>query len=152
MANESRATAPSFTNAPVVLIGGTSHAGKTTWGNRLAQETGGTLVSTDYFARHPGRPWKTPPETVPPHVAAHYGSLSTPELVADVVRHYNETIWPKVREAVAAHLSSGPNGPLILEGSALLPERAGEILSNNVRGVWLTASRCLFARPHLPGK
>ena len=81
-------------HTPVLLIGGTSHTGKSTLGTRLAHERNGVYQSTDTLARHPGRPWKTFPETVPPHVAEHYLTLTPPELIADVVRHYTQNVWP----------------------------------------------------------
>ena len=52
-------------NLRVVLIGGTSHVGKSTASELLAGTLGWAHVSTDSLARHPGRPWKPAPEKVP---------------------------------------------------------------------------------------
>ena len=52
----------------VVLIGGTSHVGKSTVARALATSLGFRHVSTDRLARHPGRPWTT----TRPHVREHY--------------------------------------------------------------------------------
>ncbi len=41
----------------VILIGGSSHAGKSTLGQAIAAKLGWSYRSTDKLARHPGRPW-----------------------------------------------------------------------------------------------
>jgi 2-phosphoglycerate kinase len=41
----------------VILIGGSSHVGKSTLGQSLAAKLGWSYCSTDKLARHPGRPW-----------------------------------------------------------------------------------------------
>ena len=118
----------------VILIGGTSHAGKSTLARQLGEALGWKVIATDRLARHPGRPWKTPPETVPPHVADHYLSLSADELLADVLRHY-QTLWPTIRDLIIQRETN-----LIVEGSALWPERVAPLASPNVTALWLTAS------------
>ena len=40
----------------LILIGGTSHTGKSTLARQLAEELGWNYLSTDQLARHPGRP------------------------------------------------------------------------------------------------
>ena len=127
-------------NVRVILIGGTSHAGKSTLGEALALRLGWVYQSTDKLARHPGRPWQTPPKTVPPHVAEHYLSLPVDELIADVVRHYTQTVWPLVEEMVSAHTNDPLRDCLVIEGSALLPELAARLTHNKAAMVWLTAS------------
>ena len=72
----------------VLLIGGTSHVGKSTLAKALAARLGGEHVSTDTLARHPGRPWATSSGPFPRHVAAHYLSLSVDELTTEQLRHY----------------------------------------------------------------
>lgn len=38
----------------VILIGGSSHSGKTTLAETLSAKLGASLVATDSLARHPG--------------------------------------------------------------------------------------------------
>jgi 2-phosphoglycerate kinase len=116
-----------------ILIGGTSHAGKSTLAQALAEQLGWSWRPTDKLARHPGRPWAVAPAGVPPHVAEHYATLSVDELVADVTQHYRQNVWPLVRGIVA----SGDR--VIVEGSAIWPELAREVMSDSVAAVWLVA-------------
>jgi predicted kinase len=117
----------------VLLIGGTSHVGKSTVARALAAGLGWRHLSTDRLARHPGRPWGT----VPDHVREHYTSLPVPELTAAQLRHY-EQMWPTIRAAVEESLASGEAG-LVLEGSGIWPDRAAALDSAAVAGCWLTA-------------
>src|SRR5690606_41363789 len=66
----------------VVLIGGTSHAGKSTAARAVADRLGFECRTTDRLARHPGRPWRTPVGEVPPHVAEHYRALAVDARIA----------------------------------------------------------------------
>ncbi|MBK3617974.1 hypothetical protein JHN50_25515 [Streptomyces sp. MBT98] len=84
----------------VVLIGGTSNIGKSTVAEAVAERLGFEHRSTDGLARHPGRPWRTPEREVPPHVAEHYGTLTTDELIASVLAHY-ERLWPRIEELIS---------------------------------------------------
>ncbi len=118
----------------IVLIGGTSHTGKSTLAQFLARKSGFKNISTDSVARHPGRPWKEKPEEIPLHVQEHYLNLPVDELVGDVVKHY-EKIWPIVQSVIEANT----NG-LILEGSALLPKLIQQINFKTITPVWLTAT------------
>ncbi len=113
----------------VVLIGGTSNVGKSTVARVVAERLGVGHRSTDYLARHPGRPWRTAEREVPPHVAEHYSLLGVDELISSVLGHYAR-LWPRIAELVRA--ADG----LVLEGSALWPER---VVSLDVPAVWLTA-------------
>jgi shikimate kinase len=120
----------------VVLIGGTSHTGKSTTARAVARRLDLPLASTDYLARHPGRPWRTPEREVPPHVAEHYRTLSTPELIASVLAHYRR-LRPRVAALVREATADGAPG-LVLEGSALWPAwTPGE---PGTAAVWLTAN------------
>ncbi len=127
----------------VVLIGGTSHAGKSTTATALAARLGAEAISTDKLARHPGRPWPTPTWVVPDHVAEHYATLTTEELIASVLAHYGR-MWPMVRELIETRAGDADAPPLVLEGSALWPERVAEIKLTTVRAVWLTADDPVF--------
>jgi 2-phosphoglycerate kinase len=118
----------------IILIGGTSHTGKSTLAEFLAAKFGLINISTDKLARHPGRPWKERPEEIPLHVQQHYFNLSEDELLVDVVKHY-ENIWPIVLSVIESHTNQ-----LVMEGSALLPRLVHSINSKEITAVWLTAS------------
>ncbi|WP_409055422.1 hypothetical protein [Streptomyces sp. SYP-A7185] len=123
----------------VVLIGGTSHVGKSTVGRLVADRTGFAYRSTDQLARHPGRPWSTPERDLPAHVAEHYGSLTVDELITSVLDHY-ERLWPRIEELITDY-AAGRDGDagLVLEGSALWPVRVAGLAAPRTAAVWLTA-------------
>jgi 2-phosphoglycerate kinase len=127
----------------VILIGGSSHAGKTSLGQALASRPGWLHVSTDSLARHPGRPWRTESRAVPEHVAEHYLSLTVEELLADVLRHYRN-LWQDIEAMISLHANDASTDRLVLEGSALWPESVASIRLENVAAIWLTASKRLF--------
>jgi 2-phosphoglycerate kinase len=127
----------------VALIGGASHAGKSTTARAVAARLGGEAISTDSLARHPGRPWPTPTWVVPEHVAEHYRTLTADELLADVLAHYGR-MWPMVRDLIETRVADEGAAPLVLEGSALWPELASTLDLPTVRAVWLTADDALF--------
>jgi len=124
------------------LIGGPSHAGKSTTARTVAARVGGEAISTDKLARHPGRPWPTPTWVVPDRVAQHYRTLTPDELIASVLAHYGR-MWPMVRELIAARAADETTAPLVLEGSALWPALVVEVDLPGVRAVWLTADDAL---------
>ena len=86
------------------------------------------------------------PADRPPHVAEHYRSLPVDELIADVLRHYRQNVWPLVEEIVTARVTDLSTDRLVLEGSALLPDRFITLPYPNVAAVWLTAGREFLAR------
>lgn len=122
----------------VLLIGGTSHAGKSTLGRAVAERFGWRMCSTDYLARHPGRPWRNDGTTVPPHVIEHFTTHSVDELVEDVVRHYR-SVWPQVENLIK---EAGEG--LVVEGSAVLPELATRLNPGYGRAVWLIGEEGTF--------
>ena len=126
-------------NTKVILIGGSSHSGKSALSESIAANLGWNRISTDTLARHPGRPWRPAPEKVPDHVAEHYLSLSVDELIKDVLRHYRVNVWPKVEEIVASHINDPSRAGLIIEGSALWPELVATLDFDNIATLWLTA-------------
>ncbi|MCY3680803.1 MAG: 2-phosphoglycerate kinase [Gemmatimonadetes bacterium] len=128
----------------VILIGGSSHSGKSALSESIATNLGWNRISTDTLARHPGRPWRSAPEKVPDHVAEHYLSLSVDELIVDVLHHYRVNLWPKVEKIVASHINDLSRGGLIIEGSALWPELVATLDSENIATLWLTASEEVF--------
>ena len=130
----------------VILIGGTSHVGKSTVSEALAAALGWEYLSTDSLARHPGRPWKPAPEKVPDHVADHYLTLSVDELVDDVLRHYRVNVWPMVEGIIASYSNDAASPGLVLEGSALWPEPVARLDFGKVAAIWLTASQEVLGR------
>ena len=110
----------------------------------LANHLGWSHVSTDWMARHPGRPWKTEWGPVPEHVKQHYSSLSVDDLVDDVMRHY-DGMWPAIESLIRTHVTDRDADSLVLEGSAVLPERvaaAGRFwLGLPLRRWWAIACR-----------
>jgi 2-phosphoglycerate kinase len=125
----------------VILIGGSSHAGKSSVAARLARRLGWEAASTDYLARHPGRPWAQKPLEVRPHVAEHYLTLSVDELIASVLAHYRN-IWPLAEVRVRERVAGGE--ALVLEGSALWPPLVAQLRLPEVAAVWLTTSPAIF--------
>ena len=126
----------------VVLIGGTSHAGKTTVARALSSRCDCDLRSSDKLARHPGRPWAgARGEPVPEHVEEHYSSLNADELLVDVLNHYKINVVPQVRGIVQQFESGQRNGCAIIEGSALWPEFVGDLARRpSVAAIWLVTS------------
>ena len=125
----------------VILIGGSSHVGKSTLADSLAAKLGWPQISTDKLARHPGRPW---PEPVPDHVAEHYLSLSVRELIEDVLHHYKVNVWPQVEAIVTEIATDTSKEGIIVEGSALWPEFVATLDVANLAAIWLTASDVVF--------
>jgi hypothetical protein len=68
---------------------------------------------------------------VPAHVIEHFTNLTVNELLADVLRHY-QRVWNMALAEI-----TGADG-LVVEGSAVLPQLAAPLLSEEVRGYWLT--------------
>ncbi len=124
----------------VLLIGGTSHAGKSTLARAFTARFGGTHMSTDMLARHPGRPWPSGAGDVPPHVVEHYSILSTGERMRSVIAHYR-SLGPAIQDRIDILLEDTASGNgCVIEGSAVLPENAGRLCSDRVGAVWMTAS------------
>jgi 2-phosphoglycerate kinase len=117
----------------VLLIGGTSHAGKSSVARALANREGWIHRSTDHLARHPGRPWGE----VPTHVPEHYLTLDMGALMASVLAHYRK-LWPEIEALVAKHANDESTPRLVLEGSALLPENLARLVRPSVRVIWLS--------------
>ena len=129
----------------LILIGGTSHVGKSTLARRLAEDLGWNYLSTDQLARHPGRPWKTGDREVPDDVAEHYNDLTTAQLMDAVLQHYRSNVWPIVDAIVRSRLNNPFDLGLVFEGSAILPEQVRASGHTRVNAVWLTAEDDLIA-------
>ncbi len=93
-----------------ILIGGTSHTGKSTLAQSFGAALGWPVISTDDLARHPGRPWPRPK----PHVTECYTKLSTETLVT-LLHHHHQTLRPLLVQKAEA-------GPVVIEGNAVRPE------------------------------
>lgn len=131
----------------MVLIGGTSHVGKSTVARLVADRLGFEYVSTDKLGRHPGRPWGTPGRDVPRHVAEHYRSLNGEQLVDALLEHY-EQMWPRIEELVTRHATTAAPG-LVLEGSGVWPANVVRLTTPYTSAVWLTAdAQTLTTRIH----
>lgn len=116
----------------VLLIGGRSHAGKSTVAARLAERLGWALQSTDKLGRHPGRPWGT----VADRVVAHYTTLDDAAILDAVVAHQHR-MWPAIEQVVRDQLAAGQG--LVLEGSGIMPADVSANPIEGVAAVWLTA-------------
>lgn len=137
---------PIVSNRPrVVLIGGTSHVGKSTYARSLADVLGWQHMSTDMLARHPGRPWRDPGE-VPDDVAAYYVSRTAQTLLDEVLHHYRNNVWPIAQAVVRARVSNRFDSSLVLEGSAIWPDCVFDARFEQVLPVWLTADAQLISR------
>ena len=121
------------------MIGGTSHAGKSTLAQALAAKLGWDHLSTDRLARHPGRPWATSKGPFPEHVATHYLSLSIDELATEQLHHY-QRLWPHIEALVTEHATGTDTTRLIIEGSGILPGHVAAMKTPDTAAVWLTAS------------
>ena len=130
----------------VLLIGGSSHVGKSTLAQSLANHFAWSYCSTDKLARHPGRPWQNKGQEVSNHIADHYLLSSADELIADVLRHYRECVWPLIENIATAHSLDTSANTLVIEGSAILPELAAASGFDSIGATWLTASNKLFER------
>jgi 2-phosphoglycerate kinase len=130
----------------VILIGGSSHAGKSTLAQYAAAELGWSYCSTDKLARHPGRPWVgANGKAIPQHVVEYYREISVEALFLDVLSHYEKNVLPQVEVIVHSHVSDKSKECLVLEGSALWPKFVVNLVSvPGVKAIWLTASNQIF--------
>jgi len=135
----------STTSKPrVILIGGTSHVGKSTFAASLARMLNWQCGSTDTLARHPGRPWRDEGDP-PQQVQTYYLEHTTPVLLADVLRHYRNNVWPIAEATIRTRVANQYDPCLVLEGSAIWPELVAGAQLECVDSVWLTAKDSLIA-------
>ena len=127
------------TRPAVALIFGASHVGKTTLARRLGEAFGWPVVSTDDLARHPGRPW---PDVREP-VAEYYSRLSD-DTIHWFLRVHHENMWPLLRERIVAACAADRG--LVIEGSALRPERCAEFGGGQIQAIGLHASADFLRR------
>lgn len=129
----------------LILIGGTSHTGKSTLARQLAEELGWNYLSTDQLARHPGRPWKVGDNPLPDDVIEHYTTLSVADLEASVLEHYRSNVWPIIDAIVTSRLNNPFDRGLVFEGSAILPDLCVQTTDPRVAAFWLIAPEELIA-------
>ncbi len=115
-----------------ILIGGSSHTGKSTLAKELSEQLGWKTISTDQLARHPGRPW---PSTRP-QVAEFYSKLSE-ETIYWFLRVHHENIWPRLHQIIRTEITT--HSRFVFEGSALRPEFVAELVSDRLLAF------CLYA-------
>lgn len=126
-----------------ILIGGTSHLGKSYFAEALAHRLGWQYMSTDSLSRHPGRPWKKEC-VIPVAVQNHYLTNTPNELVDDVIQHYGKSVWPIVKAIVQTRVFNQYDSCIVLEGSAILPEPVASADFEQTLSVWFTASEDLI--------
>ncbi|KSV92413.1 AAA family ATPase [Sinorhizobium sp. GL28] len=122
-----------------LLIGGSSHVGKSTLASALASSLGRELISTDNLGRHPGRPWPS----VRPQVAEYYASLSD-ETIHWFLKVHHENMWPRIRQIIESHRQLAK--PFVLEGAALRPEYVAQLEPGSVAAVFLYADEDFLRR------
>lgn len=120
-----------------ILIGGTSHVGKSSFAEELASEVGWQPFSTDRLARHPGRPWGG---EIPRDVYDYYLSSSPNKLVEDVLDHYRKNVWPIAKAILQTRVSNSYDSCIVLEGSAILPKCVVDTPIKQTLSIWFTAS------------
>ena len=131
-------------NLRVILIGGSSHTGKSSVAKIMSERLGYSFLSTDSLARHPGRPWRTSAKRkIPEHIVEHYSKLAVEELFDDVLRHYRR-VWETVKEIIALYITHPAYERLIIEGSAIWPGFVAGQNYQNVESIWLTAGKSQF--------
>lgn len=116
-----------------ILVGGTSHTGKSTLSASLAAALNYEVLSTDKMARHPGRPWPQ----ARPHVVEFYRNLSAGSMHTFLL-HHHENMWPSIKRLVEDRLAAKTY--CILEGSAMRPEYLAELAGSKNVCICLYAS------------
>jgi 2-phosphoglycerate kinase len=115
-----------------IVIGGSSHVGKTILAKGLAHALERELVSTDNLGRHPGRPWPS----VRAQVAEYYSSLSD-DTVHWFLQVHHENMWPRIQSIVSDFQNRST--PFVLEGAALRPEYVAQLDQQIIKPVFLYA-------------
>lgn len=77
---------------------------------------------------------------------SHYNSGMMDDCRILLIRHYRENVWPLIENIVTTHAMDLSTDRLVLEGSAILPERSVTLPYKNTAAIWLTASRELLAQ------
>lgn len=122
----------------VLLIGGTSHVGKSTLAMQMAETLGWSQLSTDQLSRHPGRPWRDDGSSLPADVVEYYSDLSAEQQLQSVLEHYRQNVYPIADAVIRSHLNNSFDPRLVFEGSALLPDQVLATPHDRLASVWLT--------------
>lgn len=117
-----------------LLIGGSSHCGKSTLAQRVGDALGWRVNSTDTLGRHPGRPWLG----IPASVEEFYDAL-TDDTIYWFLRVHHANFWPLLTRIIAEEKAEA--GGFVLEGSALRPENLVTLDDPGLLHV------CLYAAP-----
>jgi 2-phosphoglycerate kinase len=125
-----------------LLITGASHTGKSSLAASLSQALGWPSISTDSLARHPGRPWPSPP----PHVAEFYAALSDLSIFQFLL-HHHENMRPLLDRMLADSRTRAT--PCLWEGSAFRPEYFAPAANSDILMICLwTPAEVLQQRIH----
>jgi hypothetical protein len=123
---------------PVLWLGGSTCAGKTSVARLLADEHGLHLYSCDdFFDEHRRR---ARPDRHPGF--CRIMDLSGPELCALPVDRQVDALAAFYRDQMEMILEDlhGLDGPVLAEGSGLLPELVAPLLDDRSQGLWLIAT------------
>ncbi|PRD45147.1 hypothetical protein C5748_02695 [Phyllobacterium phragmitis] len=74
----------------------------------------------------------------------HYDRLDADQLMSSVLSHYKAMWKPLIEPLIIRQSSDETASSLVLEGSALLPDHAVQVLTDRVFAAWLTASEDLI--------
>ncbi len=99
----------------LLFLAGTSHLGKSSSAQQLADKAGCSIQSTDTMGRHPGRPWKG----VPDPVLKFYLSLDA-DAIHWFLKVHHQNLRPLIAQAV--NRAKTNNVKTVFEGAALRPE------------------------------
>lgn len=116
-----------------LLIGGSSHCGKSTLARAIGGALSWTVQSTDELARHPGRPWLD----IPAPVAEFYETLSD-ESIYWFLRVHHSNMWPLLTHVIEAGRAG--HAGFVFEGSALRPERIATVRTDEILALCLCAA------------
>ena len=139
----------------VVLIGGTSGAGKTTLGRALAAKLGIASLTVDDLqiaARAVTTPESHPGLHVMNIPTAHeyFTSSTVDELTADATAQH-EAMRPAIERVVRVRANSGPS--IVIDGWYMRPRWMGEMDFENVVSFWIVADPAVLeARERVLGK
>lgn len=130
----------------VILIGGSPFSGKTTIATKLAAKLGYCSLSTDDIGTAIAKA-----TTIETHPSVHYMGTqdfreyyiksSLEKMVEDATRSH-EALWPSIASIIANHASWG--FPIVIEGWALTPQKVSEVISSQVKSVWLVPTQSLL--------
>jgi 2-phosphoglycerate kinase len=121
----------------VLLIGGSSAAGKTVVAQELAQRFGVSVLLVD-DVRLAIQQVTTPAQLPDLHifVSEQQAAQLTPELMRDGLVAVGRAIAPALKIIVAHHVVVAGAGPIIVEGDGILPELASQRRFQELKHFW----------------